>query len=359
VEYWVIDDDGRLSEPGALTDASVGAEPEFVTPLLEIKTAPCETAAELEAQLFRRIRRVLHRADELGKGLVPLATSLHRADVAQRPSTRTQIQNVVFGDTFQYVRHCAGTHFHFEQQPGRTLDQLNTIIALDPALALVNSARHFRGRDVAVGARSKLYRRMAYDGFAGQGELWPYASTAEAWSQRLADCYDAFVERAVAAGVDRSTVESHYDPALPECAVWAPVKLRTTFGTVEWRSPDTALPSEVVRLAHAMAAVLEHLQTTAVRIGDGPGAVEDDVISLPPFDVVVDHVDTAIHEGLSSEALCAYLSRMGFDVDAFSPFSHALPPNQPMTLAEARQLRLEHADRLRADVLQAPSIQAQ
>ena len=38
VEYWVIDDAGRLVEPGALVNATPGAEREFVEPLLEVKT---------------------------------------------------------------------------------------------------------------------------------------------------------------------------------------------------------------------------------------------------------------------------------------------------------------------------------
>jgi len=36
-----------------------------------------------------------------------------------------------------------------------------TLIVLDPALALVNSARRYRGRPLATGARSKRYRWMA------------------------------------------------------------------------------------------------------------------------------------------------------------------------------------------------------
>ncbi|MFM9598074.1 hypothetical protein ACKI1O_53420, partial [Streptomyces scabiei] len=47
VEYWVVDDRGRLAEPGELVAASPGAEREFVRPLLEVKTTPCETTAEL------------------------------------------------------------------------------------------------------------------------------------------------------------------------------------------------------------------------------------------------------------------------------------------------------------------------
>ncbi len=71
MEYWVIDDAGRLVEPGALVNATPGAEREFVKPLLEVKTTPCETATELRTELLDRLGAVLRRIDEFGKRLVP------------------------------------------------------------------------------------------------------------------------------------------------------------------------------------------------------------------------------------------------------------------------------------------------
>jgi hypothetical protein len=355
VEYWVIDDEGRLTAPGTLVDASPGAEQEFVEPILEIKTTPCETFAELRTVLLDRIHAVLQRADDLGMGLVPIATSMTPEDIRERPGARTRIQNRVFGDSFPYVRHCAGTHMHFEQQTGATIDQLNTLIALDPALALVNSARHFRGRPLCVGARSRLYRRMAYRGFPHQGRLWAYVADRAEWDRRLRACYDAFCTRARDAGTDPSTLESCFDPRHPESAAWTPVKLRSTFGTVEWRSPDTALPSQILRLADTMGTILDRVPDTPVRIGDGPAHVNDREIALPAFDTVMGHVDAAIEAGLSSNALRSYLRRMGFAVNAYAPIADTSLPDTPISPAESRQLRLDYARRLREDVARARS----
>lgn len=350
VEYWVIDDEGRLTTPNDLVDASPGAEREFVEPMLEIKTSPCETSEELHEELLGRIREVLRRADSLNKGLVPLATSLNRDHIQELPSDRTRIQNEVFGENFRYVRHCAGTHIHFEQQPGGVTDQFNALIALDPALALVNSARHFEGHDLAMGARSKLYRRMAYKGFPHQGRLWPYVTDRTEWNHRLEDCYKAFRTQASAAGIGDETVSTCFDPDRPESAAWTPVKLRAQFGTVEWRSPDTALPSQVLRLSDTMASIMHQLRNAEVRTGEAPSRIRNGEVVFPPFNTVMDYVDAAIHEGLSSDKVRSYLTRMGFDVDSYSPIAETLNFDAADSVRDARRLRLEYADRLREDV---------
>lgn len=347
----MIDETGRLVEPGELVEAT-GAEREFVKPLLEIKTTPCESTAELHDELFDRIDGVLRRADDLGRGLVPLATPLAHDVVEERPHDRTRIQNTVVGENFEYVRHAAGTHIHFEQQPGREADQVNTLIALDPALALVNSSPYFQDRYLAMGARSKLYRWMAYDDIPNQGQLWPYIDDTDEWFRRTERGYEAFMSAGLEAGISRSTIEANFDP---ESAVWTPVQLREAFGTVEWRSPDTALPSEIIRLADEVADVVDHLRDTEVRIEGELGGLTTDAIVLPEFETVTEYVTAAIEDGLESDAVRSYLERMGFDVDAYRPVSHELAELPEVTPERARRLRLEHAERLERDVRRAIS----
>jgi len=353
VEYWVVDDEGRLVEPGPLAAAAPGVEREFVEPLLEIKTTPCETTAALRAELLDRIASVLEAADEHDMGLVPLATPMHDGEIADLPSERTHIQRAVIGDDFEYVRHCAGTHVHVEQIPGRVCDQANTLVALDPALALVNSSRWYRGRPLAAGARSKLYRWMAYDGLAHQGRLWRYIDSTTEWDRRLERRYEEFERAALDAGIDRQTLVSAFDP---ESAVWTPVQLRERFGTVEWRSPDTALPSDVLELADHVAGTIEHLRDTEVRIEGETGRITQDQIVLPEFDTVLDHVNAAIRDGLASAPLRGYLERMGFDLAAFEPRSGRHDARTTVTAAEARERRLAAAADLEADVRQARSV---
>ncbi|RXK46688.1 glutamate-cysteine ligase family protein [Halorientalis pallida] len=353
VEYWVVDADGRLVEPGDLVTASPGVEREFVEPLLEIKTTPCETTAALRRELFERIGAVLRQAEGTGKRLVPLATPIREGVIRDRPSERTRIQDRILGDDFEYVRHCAGTHVHVEQSPGHEVDQLNTLIALDPALALVNSSPYFRGRHLAAGARSKLYRWLAYDDLPHQGRLWRYLDERDQWTRRLERRYEEFEQAASDAGVDRHAVAANFDP---ESAIWTPVQLRDRFGTVEWRSPDTALPSQVVRLADAVATVATDAADTPVRIGDDAGRVTDAEIVLPPFETVIEHVNAAIRDGLDSDAVRSYLERLGFDVGSYEPLTHAIDGEGTVTPEQARRHRLEQADRLERDVRQTPVV---
>lgn len=347
VEYWVVDTDGALVEPGRLVEVSPGVEREFVEPMLEIKTTPCSTTAQLRAELLDRLTAVLDRAEELEKRLVPLATPVHADEIAELSSQRTRIQNDVVGEDFQYVRHCAGTHVHLEQQPGQAIDQLNTLVALDPALALVNTSPYFQGRRLAAGARSKLYRWMAYDSVPHQGRLWRYVSDREDWTRRLERRYEDFLTEARAAGLDRQTVHADFNP---ESTVWTPVQLRERFGTVEWRSPDTALPSQVLRLADDIANVVADVVDTEVRIEGDRGRHTDSEIVLPEFDAVIEYVNAAIRDGLNADHVRAYLDRMGFDPDAYDPLTAQLEQQSVVSPASARELRLEYADRLEADV---------
>lgn len=347
VEYWVIDERGRLTEPGDLLEASPGVEREFVAPLLEIKTTPCESTDELRDELFGRLGRVLRRAEDRGKRLVPLGTPIHSGSIEDRPNERTRIQDRVLGENFEYVRHCAGTHIHIEQQPGREIDQLNALVALDPALALVNSSPYSGGTKLAAGARSQLYRRLAYAALPHQGELWPYVPDREAWARRVDRCYEEFLTEAAISGLDRDTVESHFEP---EGTVWTPIKLRDRFSTVEWRSPDTALPSQVVRLADEIAGIVEHATDVDVRIEGETGRVTDDSIVLPEFEALKSYVDAAIRDGLSSGTVRSYLERMGFDVAAYDPLSHELLATAEPTSSEARALRTQYAERLEQDL---------
>jgi gamma-glutamyl:cysteine ligase YbdK (ATP-grasp superfamily) len=355
VEYWVVDETGRLTDPGPLVDAAPGVEREFVEPVLEVKTAPCATTADLRTQLYDRLGRVCDAAADAGRRLVPLATPLNGGDITDRDSDRTRIQDRVVGDAFECVRHCAGTHIHVEQIPGRAIDQLNLLTALDPALALVNSAPYFQGTRLGAGARSECYRWRAYDSLPQQGQLWRYAADTEAWATRLQRRYEEFVAEAILVGFDRAEVAAAFTP---ESAVWTPVKLREEFSTVEWRSPDAALPSQVLRLADQVGGLVDRLADpdVDVRLGDDP-AVTDDAVVLPAFETVQEHVQTAVRTGLSSPALRSYLTRMGLDVAAFDPLTAEFDA-ATVSLARARDLRLTYADRLEREVRAATPIHA-
>ncbi|WP_222915862.1 glutamate-cysteine ligase family protein [Natrinema sp. SYSU A 869] len=373
VEYWVIDSNGNLTEPGPLADGSDRTDQEFVEPLVELKTPPCESVSELRTALVDDLENALSRAAELDKRLVPLGTPINGDVIDHRPSERGRIREAVFGKNSDYATHCAGTHIRVEK---RTItDQLNALIALDPALALVNSSPYYRGERIANGARSHCYRKRSTETHPKHGQLWRYVENIGEWHRRLEQCYEEFKAAAVEAGVDAAAVEEHVSS---DDVIWTPVRLRDSRPTIEWRSPDAALPSQLLRLTADLETVMERLHHTNVRIGtegdgggtrresDGsgvglgyggsggptarPGHVTNEGVALPAFETVRDLADSAIRNGLASAAVAGYLERMGFTVGDYHPIATRIDGRQYVTKADACDLRLEYASRLEEDV---------
>ncbi len=349
VEYWVTDRDGRLTPPGELTDVSEQVVEEFVEPMLELKTPACESIEELRRQFLETLEETLSRADELDKRLVPLGTPINCGKISRRTDERARIQKQVVGADFARAKYCAGTHIHIEKR--NVTDQLNTLIALDPALALVNSSPYVQGERVAKGARAYWYRKRVYEEYPKHGQLWAYVENVGEWNRRLEHRYEEFEQAAIEAGVDKSAVADHFSP---DDVVWTPIRLREAMPTVEWRSPDATLPSQLLRLTAQFRTVMNDLHHANVQIedesGDEPGHVSSDEITLPDFDTTCDLAEAAIHDGLENDTVASYLDRMGFSVEDYHPISTRIDGRQYVTRSDARDLRLEYANALEADV---------
>ncbi|OAQ53269.1 hypothetical protein HTG_07265 [Natrinema mahii] len=358
VEYWVVDTDGDLAAPDTLLDVSPGVDPEFVEPMLEIKTTPCESIADLREELLGRIERVVDAARRRDKRLVPLATPLSAspAEVPYRETAATDLQRRIVGPAFDDARVCAGTHVHFEQSS--VADQLNALTAIDPAFALVTSASHYRGERIHECARPFLYRRSCYEPCPEQGQLRPYVKGIAEWKRRLEADYEAFRERALERGVDPARFDDAFDPYE---AAWNPVRLRKAMPTVEWRSPDAALPSQVLRLASEVQSVVARADANGTVIDtDDTGlraasdaiidsSAADEPLHLPAFDTVESITDAAIHDGLEGAGVRQYLRGLGFTPSDYDPLADRMPGGR-LTDREARRLRLRAADRLEADL---------
>ncbi|MCU4743627.1 glutamate-cysteine ligase family protein [Natronoglomus mannanivorans] len=374
VEYWVVTEDGDLTDPGSLLDSSEQIDAEFVEPMLEIKTTPCETHAELRDELYHYVGHAVDAAREQGKRLVPLGTPLDATprDIPYRENKleSTDLQREIIGPAFDNARFCAGTHVHFEQS--NVVDQLNALTAIDPSFALVNSASHHRGTELTTCARPFLYRSCCYEHFPQQGQLWPYVDSVDEWEARLETAFETYREAARMRGIDPTTVEEQYDPY---DAVWTPVRLRDAFPTVEWRSPDTALPEQVLELTRQVRSVVERADEFGVNIAASDGGTERarekhngtgieltsdrssrqrgyGPITLPSFETVERTVQTAIHEGCSDPAVESYLRELGFDPTRLDPLADR-HRDGPLSRRRARKLRLRAADRLEAEVRRA------
>lgn len=346
VEYWVIDRNGNLATPGRLTELSDQVEEEFVENLFEIKTPPCSSIPELGSVFIGLLEEVLAEARKRDKMLVPLGTPIHGGHIETLPGERNHIQSRIVGHKLGFARYCAGTHFHFEQR--NVTDQLNTLLALDPALALVSSSPFFQGRRVAPDARAQLYRKWSYEQFPKHGQLWEYVETVAQWNRRLDRRFEEFKLAADRSGVDEQTFDDHFTP---EDVVWTPVRLRHKFSTVEWRSPDAALPSQILKLVGAIEAIMEGLHDSTVCIEGTMGRISPTEIVLPEFSALCQYTDIAIGTGITSTRLQRYLDRMGFDLDEYHPITEEFTGRNYLSESEACDVRKQYARRLERDVM--------
>jgi hypothetical protein len=345
VEYWVVDRNGKLTAPEQLLDVDEQIDEEFVEPMLEVKTTPCSSVAELREELLGRLRHIVDAGHEMDKRLVPLSTPLRAApaDIPYREKDGTELQRRIVGPTFDDARFCAGTHIHVEQS--NVTDQLNVLTALDPAFALVNSSSHYRGEHLLECARPYLYRRSCYGDAPEQGQLQPYVDSAAEWERRADAAYERFRQTALDRGVDGAAFDAEFDP---DSASWTPVKLRNSISTVEWRSPDVALPSQILQLVDDVRTIVSRADEHGTVIGPEASA-DTEAVRLPTFKRVERTIETAMRDGASHPEVRAYLRELGFSPAVYD----GLAPDRPdgwLSEKRARALRLRAADRLEADL---------
>ena len=353
LEYWVVDERGRLSTVNELLASHPCVTHEFVDSLLEICVPPAETTEELRWRVNDILSTVISVGRGCGKRLVPLGTPLSTHDLPII-TERGHILERIYGTELQYAKHCAGTHIHFDRRNEQR--QLNLLTALDPALALVNSSPYYDGERVASSSRALLYRLDSSSQFSRYRDLWNYADSTIEWEARVTSAYKRLETVARERGISEAAFTAYF---CPENAMSTPVRLREVPPTVEWRAPDTALPSQTVQLAGEMAALLSLTDDKDVVVGSNPG-IGADSITIPRFSELRTLSDRAIADGLHSEAVRAYLGAFGFDVSAYHPLSEEIEMENEATITEeeARALRLRYAARLEADVASlAPATQ--
>lgn len=273
---------------------------------------------------------------------MPLGTPLARESIPI-VTERGRLLERLYGDELEYAKSCAGTHVHFDK--GSVGSQLNLLTALDPALALVNSSPYFNGCCLASSSRAAIYRYRAHSTLARYRDLWDYVENVEEWEERIEEQYEVLRLIAREHGIDEAVFERTFHP---ENAVLTPVRLRKRSPTVEWRAPDTALPSQILRLATDVSTLVRKTQHKDVVIGE-PG-VRPDEIGVPPFPEVRELSTAAINEGVRSPQVRQYLETMGFDVGTYRPISDRIERRWTLPAERARSLRLEYAALLRTDV---------
>jgi gamma-glutamyl:cysteine ligase YbdK (ATP-grasp superfamily) len=341
-EYWVVDETGALRDGRELISAHECVEPEFVAAMVEVKTPPVESEFELRHTLQSTLRTVLAAADAAGLRLVPLGTPL--ADSSSPiVSERGRLLERIYGDGLKPATQCAGTHVHFDA--GNVARQVNLLTALDPALALVSSSPYYAGEGRMSASRPHAYRSLCGEEFVRFRDLWEYTTDVEMWNERLDAAYEAF--RALA--LDRGVTDREFRACFrPEDVITSPIRVRRDFPTVEWRAPDTALPSQIVKLTTDVSRLVTQTAVKPVEIGEP--SVGPRRIRVPAFEDLTELTRAAIEDGLDSPAVWAYLERMSIDPREYRPIAAEIERRSSISVPEARRIRLEYADRLEDDV---------
>ena len=332
LEFWVIDEDGKLDYAKPVAERVYFASQEFSRSMIEIQTEPHEDVDELLKEAISKTEILAELAKKDGKRIVPLGTPLNSGEAEIYESDRFRIEQEVIGDEVKHAGRTAGLHIHFEKED--TLRQLNTLTALDPLSALVNSSPRYQGERLADGCRNKVYRFKACGAFPEQRELWPYMDSVTEWREKRENLFQKFVERAEEKGISRDRLERHFQA---ENAVWTPVKLRGDYPTVEWRSPDTTLLTEVIKLVKAVKPVVQQKKHS----------------ELPDFKNVKECSQEAIEKGLESDKVREYIEEMGVDPSVFNPVSRRLDLPEKVDRKKAREVRLQVAEELTQDLEEA------
>lgn len=348
-EYWVVDETGTLCDGRELAEVHEYITPEFVSSMIEIQTPPVDHEGELRCELQQILQTVLDEAEATGKRLVPLGTPL-TPQTLPITTERGALMEKIYGEGIECAKNCAGTHIHFDK--GNVTRQLNLLTALDPALALVSSSPYYMGERLANSSRAYAYRLKSGSHFARYRDLWEYTSSTEEWEQRIQERYEEFSTVAANRGITTDMFTKWFQP---ENAVLTPVRLRSQSPTVEWRAPDTALPSQILQLVEDIARLLRQTENKSIEIGD-PG-IKTDHISIPPFAELHQIIEEAINQGLHSVKVREYLDTMTFDSTRYQPITDQIYGAEKLHEDEAKKIRLEYAQKLHEDAktLKSPS----
>ncbi|WEL23752.1 glutamate-cysteine ligase family protein [Candidatus Nanohalovita haloferacivicina] len=332
LEFWVIDEQGELDYAKPVAERVYFASQEFSRSMIEIQTEPHEDVEELLKEAISKTEILAELAKKDGKRIVPLGTPLNSGKVEVYESERFQIEQEVIGHEVKHAGRTAGLHIHFEKED--SLRQLNTLTALDPLSALMNSSPRYQGKDLADGCRNQVYRHKACGAFPEQRELWPYMDSITEWREKREKLFEKFEKEAEKKGIKPEKFERFFQP---ENAVWTPVKLRENYPTVEWRAPDTALLTEVIKIVKAVKPIVQKKKRS----------------ELPDFKEVKQASEKAITQGLESREVREYIEKMGADPSDFSPMSQQLDLPEKVSREEAREIRLDVAEKLTEDLEEA------
>lgn len=327
IEFWTVNNKGNLTSCEKLVNELDFAEKEFVKPLYEIKTSPHESLEELTNSIEYKIKTSIEKAGEHNLKLVPTGTPLNSGKIEALKSERGLIQQEIIGENLKHAKKVAGFHIHFERED--TVKQLNTLTALDPALSLLNSSPYYQGNPIAASSRNKIYRYRCYRDFPQHGQLWDYTESLAEWEERMQKRFSEFKQAGLKKGLDEQQIEDNFTAG---DALWTPIRLRENYPTVEYRSPDTAMPSQIKLFLKDIVKAMRERENKP----------------LPKFKKVKKLSREAIEKG-KTDNVERYLRRYGFKTSEYRN-KRTFTKKDSLSRKQACKIRLDEAKRMKTDL---------
>jgi YbdK family carboxylate-amine ligase len=263
-EVLLVDPGSGMPSPvsGAALASAAGAtsevlDAELQRQQLEIRTEPCRSLSELDAELRCSRRTAADAAQAVGAAVAALATSPLPIRPSPTPSERYERMAERFAVLPDELLTC-GCHIHVELDSGEqgvaVLDRIR--VWLPVLLALSSNSPFWQGADTGYAS----FRRQVWG-------RWPSAGPTEIFG-----CHAEY-QAAVQAMLDTATV-------LDAGMIYFDARLSQHHPTVEVRVPDVCMVTEDAVL---LAALTRGLVETAVRewrAGRPPPPVRADVLRL-------------------------------------------------------------------------------
>jgi gamma-glutamyl:cysteine ligase YbdK (ATP-grasp superfamily) len=208
----------KLSDPD-------GFKEEVDKSTIEIVTSPHLTVLNSARELIDQAGKLEETMQGLGYLFLPIDTAISSFVPDVRDTSRYTPQKLILGDErFSLCGRVNGTHIHFSQEPDKIPEQVNYILAADPAAIALTSSSPLNG---VHNWRLHTYRNIVYQSFPFQGHLQNLKPSYDAYLDELDRGFREFQRKARKRGVELNDSFDMFN------SIWGPTKLNQNLGTVE------------------------------------------------------------------------------------------------------------------------------
>ena len=195
---------------------------------IEIVTSPHLTVLNSARELIDQAGKLEETMQGLGYLFLPIDTAISSFVPDVRDTSRYTPQKLILGDErFSLCGRVNGTHIHFSQEPDKIPEQVNYILAADPAAIALTSSSPLNGLH---NWRLHTYRNIVYQSFPFQGHLQNLKPSYDAYLDELDRGFREFQRKARKRGVELNDSFDMFN------SIWGPTRLNQNLGTVEART---------------------------------------------------------------------------------------------------------------------------